>query len=143
MHILTYNVTHQKSTYISYTSNNTYTYEIFCFLFFLLSFYLTAEQCKNRKHSPHFVCLRPLPVSVLTDVHDLNRSMLMTASDICAITKPWPVQKQVSISHTHICMHADTPQPHMHASTHIETHTLIHAHTKISFSFSSFRLLNL
>uniref|UniRef100_A0A673HJU1 Phosphodiesterase n=1 Tax=Sinocyclocheilus rhinocerous TaxID=307959 RepID=A0A673HJU1_9TELE len=32
----------------------------------------------------------------LTDVLDLNRSMLMTASDICAITKPWPVQKRIA-----------------------------------------------
>ncbi|XP_077061200.1 cGMP-specific 3',5'-cyclic phosphodiesterase [Siphateles boraxobius] len=27
---------------------------------------------------------------------ELLRSMLMTASDICAITKPWPVQKQIA-----------------------------------------------
>lgn len=67
--------------------------------------------------------------------------MLMTASDICAITKPWPVQKRVSISHTHTftCMHAETPQPHMHLCTHTHTqkHTLIYAHTQISLSFPS------
>ncbi|KAK7162048.1 hypothetical protein R3I94_004641, partial [Phoxinus phoxinus] len=27
---------------------------------------------------------------------ELLRSMLMTASDICAITKPWPVQKRIA-----------------------------------------------
>lgn len=57
----------------------------------------------------------------------------MTASDICAITKPWPVQKRVSISHTHIYMHADTLQPHMHSSTHTETHTYIRTYTNVSF----------
>lgn len=30
----------------------------------------------------------------------------MTASDLCAMTKPWPVQKWLSFSHTHLhaCM---------------------------------------
>lgn len=30
------------------------------------------------------------------DHRELLRSMLMTASDICAITKPWPVQKRIA-----------------------------------------------
>lgn len=62
--------------------------------------------------------------------------MLMSASDICAITKPWPVQKQVSFSHTHSPACMQVHHNHMCMQAHTQKHTLINAHTHISLSFS-------